>query len=111
MPYRTKLSLVVQSAIDGIFWETGCTYASMRPEGPAPTTRTSLKNASYPFELLVTMLAAVELPVSLLCEVEGTESVARPGAILTTLGYSGGLLLVLEAGDRFMKDHIDGDML
>jgi hypothetical protein len=57
------------------------------------------------------MLAAVELPVSLLCEVEGTESVARPGAILTTLGYSGGLLLVLEAGDRFMKDHIDGDML
>lgn len=41
------------------------------------------------------------------------DSVVRPGAILTTLGWTEGLelLLVLDDGERFMKDHIDGDIL
>lgn len=83
----------------------------MRPAGPAPTTKTSLRKVSYPVDQPLAALAPVELPVSVLCEVEGTDSVVRPGAIFTTLGCKGGLLVVLEDGERFMKDHIDGAML
>ena len=41
----------------------------------------------------------------------GTGRAPRLGAILTTLGCKGGLLVVLDDGERFMKDHIDGAML
>lgn len=113
MPYRTKLSLSAPS-VHHLRMLQECTYASMRPAGPAPTTRTSLKKAPYPdndpFVALVA-LVALKLPVSALWEVEGIDSVVRPGAILTAFGWSGGLLVVLDDGERFMKGHIDGDML
>jgi hypothetical protein len=85
----------------------------MRPAGPAPTTNTSLRKVSYPVAHPLAALAPVELWVSKLFEVEGTESAVTPGAILMTLGWTGGLelVLVLDDGERFMKGHIDGAIL
>lgn len=50
--------------------------------------------------------------LSKLLAVDGTDSVVvRPGDMAVVLVCDGGLLLVLEAGERFMKDHIDGAIL
>ena len=53
----------------------------------------------------------VELPVSELWEVDGTESVLTLGAIFATLEWGGGRLLRPDDGERLTKGHNEGAIL